>query len=149
MPDGDKPIREKVNDQPVRDRFESVTREIPEGPMGKVGGGNLLGAAGFVAVESTKPVWQFVPGLKQPGYKITAHGTKEIGEGDERHILTVVAISEEVARFAAKYTASPSNIDYLSSKITVKEINELTERAGYTTFEFVVDVERGEAVSWL
>jgi len=138
MPDSN--IRERLEDQPVRDRFEEVTSKIPEGPMGKVGGGNLVGAAGFVAVESTKPVWQFVPGIKQPGYKVTAHGTKELGSGEERHVLTVTAISEDVATFAAQYTAAPSNIDYIRSRTTVVDIREITERATYSTYKITVDV---------
>ena len=144
MVDRKRPVRDKMDEQPVRDKFEEVTRDIPEGPLGKVGGGNLIGAAGFVAVESTNPVWEFVPGLKQPGYKVTAHGTKRMGEDKERHIITVVAISEEVARFAAKYYSAPSNIDYISSDVELKEVNELTERKVYSTYEIVVDVDRGE-----
>lgn len=129
-----------AEDQPVRDKFEEVTNRIPEGPMGKVGGGNLIGAGGYVAVESTRPVWQFLPGIKQPGYKINAHGTKLISEGKERHILTIVAISENVAEFAAEYTAAPSNIDYLRSEVKTVSIKEVVERGTYSTYEILVDV---------
>lgn len=135
------PIRDRLEDQPVRDRFSERVEQIPEGPLGKAGGGNLLGAAGFAAVESTKPVWQFVPGIKQPGYKIFAHGTKYLGDGVERHQLTVAAVSKEVAEFAAEYTAAPSNIDYLRSKVDTVSINEITERATYSTYKIVVDLE--------
>lgn len=145
----DQPIRDTLEEQPVRDRFEEVTREIPEGPMGKVGGGNLIGGAGFLAVESTRPFIDFIPGVKQPGYKLTAHGTKKIGEDEERHILTIAAISEEVARFAAKYNAAPSNIDYLSSDVEIVDIDEVTERAAYTTYQITVDIERGEVTDWV
>lgn len=138
-------FRKKIEDQPVRDNFEEVTNKIPEGPMGKIGGGNLLGAAGFVAVESTKPIWQFIPGIKQPGYKVTAHGTKDLGDGTERHILTVVALSEDVAEFAAEYTAAASNIDYVRSKIGTVNIEEITERATYSTYQVTVDVTTGGA----
>lgn len=135
-----KRLRKLAEDQPVRDKFEEVTEEIPEGPMGKVGGGNLFGAGGYFAVEATKPVWQFVPGIRQPGYAITAHGTKVIGDGIERHVLTVTALSRNVARFAAEYTAAPSNIDYLRSEVKTVKIEELVERGTYSTYRVTTDI---------
>lgn len=143
--DRDRPVRDRLEDQPLRDRFEEVTVNIPEGPMGKVGGGNILGAVGYTAVESTKPVWQFVPGIRQPGYKITGHGTKELGDGKERHLISTVAISENVARFAAKYYAAPSNIDYIRSDVSIVNVKEITERGTYSTYRITVDVESGSA----
>lgn len=140
--DRGRPLRDNIDEQPVRDKFEEVTDKIPEGPMGKVGGGNIIGGAGFVAVESTKPLWQFIPGIKQPGYKVTAHGTKSLGDGKERHVLTVAALSEDVAEFAAEYTAAPSNINYLSSDIELVEIKEITERPTYSTYQATVDVNQ-------
>lgn len=133
-------FRKKIEEQPVRNKFEEVTDEIPEGPMGKVGGGNLLGAGGFLAVETTRPFIEFIPGVKQPGYKVTAHGTKDIGDGIERHVITVAAISEDVAEFVAEYTAAASNIDYLRSDIETVEIKDITERGTYSTYQFTVDV---------
>lgn len=141
MSDEDDPRpTEVLEEQPVRDKFEEVTEKIPEGPMGKVGGGNLVGAGGYVAVEATKPIWQFVPGVRQPGYKIDAHGTKKIGPGHERHILTVTALSQNVAEFAAQYTAAPSNVDYVRSETPIKNTKELTERGTYSTYRVTVDV---------
>lgn len=137
----DKPLRKAIEDQPVRDRFEEVTEKIPEGPMGKVGGGNLIGGAGYIAVESTKPIWQFVPGIRQPGYRVTAHGTKDLGNGLERHALTVTALSRNVAEFAAAYAAAPSNIDYLRSRVDIVDIEEITERGTYSTYRVTVDVD--------
>lgn len=133
--------RRLAEDQPVRDRFEEVTDKIPEGPMGKVGGGNLLGAGGFLAVESTRPFIEFIPGVKQPGYHITAHGTKRLEDGTERHVLTVTAVTQVIAEFAAEYTAAPSNIDYLRSEIKTVDVEELTERGTYSTYQMTVDVD--------
>lgn len=144
----EKKIGEVIQDQPVRDRFEEVTEGIPEGPMGKVGGGSILGAVGYLGVEFTKPIWTFVPGVKQPGYKITAHGTKDLSGANERHILTVVAISEQVARFAAKYTAAPSNLDFVIDDVDVVSVDEISERTVYSTYHMYVDVTKEEDSGW-
>jgi len=132
--------------QPIRDAIEESTDNIPEGPFGKVGDGTVLGAGGFLAVEASRPLIDFVPGIKQPGYKITAHSTEVLEPGTERHTLTVPAISEEVARFAAKYAATPSNIDFSLSDTEIVSIEELTEQPGYTTHRIVVDVDRGDVL---
>jgi len=134
------PLRRRIEDQPIRDRLSDATDKIPEGPLSKLGGGNLIGAGCFAAVEASKPVWQFVPGVKQPGYKVTAHGTKYMGGGRERHKLTLAAIREDVAEFAAEYTATPSNIDYIRADIELVELDEIVERGTYSTYDIVVDV---------
>lgn len=139
MADNNRRLRKKLEDQPVRDRFEEVTDKIPEGPRGKVGGGSLVGAAGFLAVESSRPIIEFVPGVKQPGYNVTAHGTKDLGNGVERHVLTITAASEDVAKFVAKYVATPSNIDYFRSDTEVVGVEEVTERGTYSTYKITVD----------
>ena len=136
----DRPLRERIEDRPIRDRLASSTDKIPEGPLGKLGGGNLLGAGGFVAVEATRPVWQFIPGVKQPGYKIISHGSKYIGNGVEQHSIKVAAVSEDVAEFAAEYVAAPSNVDYLRSDIENTQVEVETERGSYSTFTITVDL---------
>jgi len=136
----DKPIRERIEDRPIRDEFASATDRIPEGPLGKVGGGNLLGAGGFAAVEATRPVWQFIPGVKQPGYKIISHGSEYVGNGVERHSIKVAAVSEDIAEFAAEYVSAPSNIDYLRSDIENTQVEVETKRGSYSTFNITVDL---------
>lgn len=124
---------------PVRDRVENFAEDIPEGPLGKAGGGGLAGAAGFLAVESTRPITELVPGIKQPGYHINAHGTRSMN-GFERHTLTITAISQNVAEFVAKYTAAPSNVDFVSSETEVVQVDEVTERRTYSTYKITVDI---------
>lgn len=133
-------FQKQIEERPAREKFEEVTEKIPDGPMGKVGGGDLLGAAGYVAVESTKPVWQFIPGIRQPGYQVTAHGTKKIEQEVERHVLTVNAISKNIGQFAAQYVASPSNIDFVRSEVKLVDTEELTQRGTYSTYQMTVDV---------
>lgn len=123
--------------RPAREWFEDKTGDIPSGPLGSVGGGDIIGAAGFVAVESSRPIIDLVPGVKQPGYKIMAHSTRRVEEGEE-HVLDVAAISENVARWAAQYSSSPSNVNFLVSEKEVLSVEEITERRGYSTFRIVV-----------
>lgn len=121
----------------VRDAVENTADKIPSGPMGNVGKGDVIGAAGFFAVESTKPVWQFIPGIKQPGYKIVSHGAKRVEEGEE-HVVGVTAISEDVAEWAAQYVAAPSNISFVVSDKEVTDVKETTQRRGYSTYHVTV-----------
>lgn len=129
-----------LSETPVRDRFQEVTEKIPEGPMGKVGGGNLIGAAGYTAVSATRPILDFIPGIRQPGFTVTAHGTKQIGPNHTRHIIVISALSEKVAEFVAEYNAAPSNIDYLRSEIRLVELKELQRQRTYTIYQMTVDV---------
>lgn len=126
-----------LNKRPVRDRFEEATDRIPSGPLGATGGGDLVGAAGWLAVESTRPVIQFIPGIKQPGYKVTAHSTRRVTDGEE-HTLNVAAISENVAKWVAQYTSSPSNVNFAASEKDIISIDIVTERPAYTTYQIVV-----------
>jgi len=133
-------FREEVEERPVRDKLEGATDKIPEGPRGKIGGGNLLGAGGYVAVEATRPLFTLIPGLRQPGYTITSHSTEKTGEGTERHTLMVTALTEDVAEFAAEYNSAASNIDYFRSDVENIKVEKVTERGTYSTFNIVVDV---------
>lgn len=130
--------------KPLRDRVSEAVSNVPESPLGKVGDGNLLGAGGFALVESSKPAFTFVPGVKQPGYKIISHGAENV-EGHERHTLKISAFSRNVARFAAQYESAPSNVDYITTETDVESIEETFSRSTYSTYEIVVNVDqRGE-----
>lgn len=134
--------------RPVRERFEEFNERIPSGPLGKTGDGTLVGAAGHVAKTATNPIFTAVPGLRQPGYTITSHSTETAANPDdtfERHTLGITAISRDVAEFAAKYFAAASNIDFATSDTEIVDVELVTERATYSTWKIVVDVdERGE-----
>jgi hypothetical protein len=136
-----KQVRDEVGDEsrPVRDRLEEAGNNLPEGPLGKVGSGDAVGAAGYLAVESTRPFIEFVPGIKQPGYQVHAHGTETISEGT-RHRLTVSAVSRNVAEFVAEYTAVPSNIDYFTTDTEISDVEVVEERRTYSTWKVTVDV---------
>ena len=126
------------NKRPLRDAVEGGFDSVPSGPLGKAGEGDVVGAAGFLAVESSRPLIEFVPGVKQPGYKVTAHGTEPI-EGGTRHTLTVEAVSEDVAEFVAQYSASPSNVDFLSSELDLVGTEVVNEKPTYSTYRITVD----------
>lgn len=127
--------------RPLRDRFEGkVTDEIPSGPFGKAGQGDLIGAGGFLAVESTRPFFTFIPGVKQPGYGIVSHSAESVPEG-ERHELIVTAISEDVAEFVAQYTSAPSNVDYIVTDVKLESTEVMTERSTYSTYKMTVLLE--------
>lgn len=129
--------------KPLRDKFTEATEKIPSGPLGKVGGGDVVGAGGFMAIEGSKPVWQFLPGIKQPGYKTVSHSAEDKG-GYERHVIVITAFSENVAKFAAQYIATPSNVDFATSQTNIVDVEEVTVRRTYSTYRITVDVdERG------
>lgn len=131
------------NIRPLRDRFESITDRLPSGPFGKIGEGDLVGLGGFIAVEATRPIIQFIPGIKQPGYHVNAHNTDRM-DGFERHTLTIQALSEDVAEFVAGYTATPSNIDFATTEVRLVDTEIVTERQTYSTYRIKVDIdERG------
>lgn len=123
--------------RPIRDRFENLTDKVPSGPRGNIGEGDVIGAAGFFAVEASKPVVEFIPGVKQPGYKVTGHGTRRTGEGEE-HTINIAAISEDVAKWAAQYSASPSNVNFVVSDKEIVNVEEVTKRQGYSTYQIKV-----------
>lgn len=124
--------------RPIRDRLEKEgTGRVPSGPLGKVGEGDIIGAGGFLAVEATRPFFTFIPGIKQPGYAVTAHSTESTQDG-EVHRLTVTAISEDVAEFVAQYFASPGNLNFIVSDIELEETDRITTRAGYSTYNITV-----------
>lgn len=134
-----------MSERPIRDKIENRLEERGSGPMGKIGSGKAVGAAGFLAVESSKPFFDFIPGVKQPGYKVTAHGTKPI-QGGTRHIIDVAAISEDVAEFAANYTAANSNAEFLFSETKTESIEVLDEDRLYSIWRIKVDIGEPEDI---
>lgn len=132
--------------RPLRDRIEESADKIPRGPFGIAGKGDAVGAAGFVLREVLASPFQFVPGMKTPGYTITGHGTERL-DGIERHRIFVTALSEDVAEFAARYTSAPSNLDFLAEDYRVEEVETVTERPSYSTFIITVDI-RVENEEW-
>lgn len=126
--------------RPLRDRFEKATNNVPSGPLGKVGKGDVIGALGFVAVESGEIVTIPVPGVKRPGFSFISHSV-EGTDTKQIHTLRVNAVSRDVAEFAAKYESAPSNLDFIRSKTKVTGVETITERSSYSTYEIVVEVD--------
>lgn len=125
--------------RPLRESFEEQLDNIPEGPFGKTGEGDVFGVAGFFAVETARTFTGFIPGLKQPGYHIVGHSISEHSEYME-HTLVVSAISRDVAEFVAQYTAAPSNIDFVASDIERMNVKKVKERETYSHWEITVRV---------
>lgn len=134
----------EVEQREIRKRFEDATDKVPSGPLGKVGNGEVIGAGGFLAAESLRPVAEFIPGVKQPGYSIVSHGM-ERKDGFSEHKLIVTAVSQNVARFVAEYASAPSNIDYVTAETEIVNVEMVEQRRTYSAWEFTVHVdERGE-----
>lgn len=136
-----------VDFRPFRDRLEKdITDKIPEGPLGALGEGNLLGFAGFVVVESGEVITIPVPGLDRPGYKVVSHGLVETSsDGDEQvHEIVLHAYSEDVAEFVTQYNSAPSNFDFIRADTEVLKTEVIDPDGFYTTYEIKVLVDRSE-----
>lgn len=131
--------------KPLRKAIERSVDQIPTGPLGKLGEGNIVAGGAYVAIRSGQLAVLPIPGARQPGFHAISHGV-ESRDGFERHTVRINAASRKVAEVAAEYqVASPSNIDYVSSEIETVEVNELTSRTTYSTWEYIVDVaDRGQ-----
>jgi hypothetical protein len=136
-------LREELqSDPPVRGRLEDITEETPTGPLGKVGGGNLLGLAGFFAVESGEVITSPIPGFTRPGFKVVSHGMRRLEDGLQQHEIVIHAAFKDVAEFAVQYMSAPSNFDYLKGNLEVVEVEEIDEGTLYDTYRIVVNVDR-------
>jgi len=130
--------------RPIREAFESATENIPSGPGGLLGEGNLTGVAGYYAISTGQVAVLPIPGVKQPGYSVISHGAEQF-EDFERHTVNINAASKHVAEVACEYeVSSPSNIDFITSEVEVVSVEEKKERPTFSTWEVVVDVaDRG------
>jgi len=130
--------------KPLRNATANTLEKIPTGPLGKVGDGNVFAGTGYLAIKTGQLAVLPVPGIRQPGFHTISHGVRE-RDGFEEHNIRITAASKSVAEVAAEYeVASPSNIDYITSEVETVEVNELTSRSTYSTWEFIVEVaDRG------
>lgn len=125
--------------RPVRDRIEKRVNGFEGGPLGVMGGGDVAGAGGYLAVESVRTLVDLIPGLRKPGYTVNGHSTRFI-EGGERHTFLITAASREVAEFVAQYYSAASNIEFVRSDTEIVSTEVRAERKTYSTYEIVVDV---------
>lgn len=136
-------MRGLENERPFRDALEQVTSNVPEGPLGKVGGGNLTGALGYVAVESGEVITIPIPGANRPGFKYVSHSFVGVENDVQEYKIVVHAISKDVAKFAVEYKAAPSNYDFLKGISKVTNVRELDRENVYSTYEMTIEVDRG------
>lgn len=142
-------VEDQVDDEdssrPIREAVESVTDNIPDGPAGKLGDGDITGYAGYLAIKTGQLAVLPIPGVKQPGFHTISHGAEQMEEF-ERHTVNINAASRHVAKIAAEYeVAAPSNIDYVTGEIDVVSIEEKKQRSSFSTWEVIVDVaDRGQ-----
>jgi len=123
--------------RPLRSVAEEFTEKIPSGPLGSVGEGDVLGAGGFLAVEAARPLFQFLPGIKTPGYGIDSHSTRNVPNGEE-HEFVITALSEDVAEFVSQYESAPSNLNYITNDKEIVDFEKITTRRAYTTYRITV-----------
>lgn len=136
-------IRDRVSKEPpVRNLINRATESVPEGPLGNVGDGTVVGLLGFLAVESGEVITSPIPGLSRPGFKVVSHSMEQVEPGLQRHTIVLHAFIQDVAEFATKYQSAPSNFDFISGDIDVLSIEELDEQEGYDSYEIVVEVDR-------
>lgn len=123
--------------RPIRKAAESITEKVPQGPLKFVGGGNASGAALFTIAEV---LGFFTPGSSlDPGFKVQSHSV-ERSQGREIHTFFINAFFRDTARFASKFDAAPSNIDFLLRETHVRDIELVEERRTSSTWKVVVDV---------
>lgn len=129
--------------RPLRQLAESVTDRVPRGPLGFIGEGNAVGAAGFVAVGLARKLTP-ISGINI-GYNVQSQSV-EMEDGKEIHTFEINSASADVARFVAKLRSSPSNIDFVLRDTEVQSIEPIVERSTFNTWEVVVVVKEREQV---
>jgi len=136
---------EEDSARPVREAVEGLTDNIPEGPGGTVGEGNVIGYGGLFLVRTGQLAVLPIPGVRQPGFNVISHGSEKFDDF-VRHTMRINAASRHVAQTVAEYlVAAPSNIDYLTGEMDTVSIEEVKQRSSFSTWEIVVDVaDRGK-----
>ena len=122
-------------DRPVRSELEPFFDKIPDGPLGVLGSGNVYGGATYLtasALQGLNPVDGVRIGYNFESSSVTRRN------GQEMHTYRVNASSRQVAQFAARYKASPSNIDYLTDRPTVTGTSLVKERNTLPLWEVTV-----------
>lgn len=123
--------------RPLRNSIEQVTEDVPRGPLGFVGEGNLVGASSYFAVALANGLVP-VDGI-DIGFDIESHSVKSREDGFEVHEFVIHSASRDTARFIARFKSSPSNIQALATDTTVTTIEE--EKSNRTFSRWFVRVE--------
>lgn len=124
--------------RPIRSAFESLTSEVPEGPLGFIGGGNATGATVFFTVgviNRFNPVTGF-----SVGYSVESHSVEREDER-EIHTFQINSALEDTARFVAKKNTAPSNIDFAIRETKIQSVEPVVERSTFNTWRIVTVLE--------
>lgn len=122
--------------RPVRDRIENTTEKIPRGPRGFIGKGNAIGGAGVLTVSLANT---FLPDTFAVGFNVESQEVERLN-GLERHTFVINAVSKDVAESAAKFLATPSNVDFALSETEVVSTELVKERPTFSAWGVVVEV---------
>lgn len=130
--------------RPIREQIEEGLDNIPSGPYGKFGKGDVAGIVGYALIKTGQLAVLPIPGVRQPGFHSISQGVEDMGDF-ERHTININAASKTVAQVASEYEiASPSNIDYITSDVQAIKVEEVTSRPTSSTWRVTVDVaDRG------
>lgn len=118
--------------RPLRDAQELATELVPRGPLGFIGKGNALGAAGLAGVQIASLA---IPGSElDPGFSVVS-SSREEENGKQVMIFTINAYSRNVARFVAKKRSAPSNLDLFIRDVRVQSVEEVDSRRTASTWK--------------
>lgn len=123
----------------LRRAFENGLDKVPSGPLGIVGGGNVVGAVSMTTAEIAGTV---VPGSEfDPGFRIKSHNVRR-QRGEERHTLEVDSFIKPTARFVSKWRAAPSGLDFFIQDVEVESVEKVRERGTSTTWKVEAVIDR-------
>jgi hypothetical protein len=124
--------------RPLRDITENLTDNIPGGPLGITGGGNLVGGTGYFVVSAINGV---VPldGV-DVGFDVESHSV-ERQDDREIHTFIIHSSSKDVAQFIAKYRSSPSNVQFLGRDIQITDVREEKSNRSFSRWRVTTEVE--------
>jgi len=129
--------------RPIRSFVEKTTSNIPSGPAGYAGDGNLVGAVTYFAVSIAN---KFNPiAGSNIGFKVNSHSTEQV-DGGEVHTFIVTSYLEPTAKFIGKFRSPPTNIDFFTKETEVLEVEPVNERRTATTWMVKVRTNGREAI---
>ena len=117
--------------RPLRDLSEDITEQIPDGPLGIVGRGNVLGGLRYFQVSTINGLLP-LDGIRV-GFQVESHSVDRSGE-NEVHEYIIHATNKNVVRFLADYKSAPSNINFFTREKKDVQIEKMKERRWMTTW---------------
>ena len=124
-----------MDTQKIRERLIGSLDSIPEGPAGRIGGGNAFGAFNYFAVATINGLVP-VDGA-EVGFKIRSQSVEEVEDG-ELHRFEILASNKKVAEFAARFKSAPTNIDFFRNSPEIQASEVSKERDTLNQYSVVV-----------